>query len=223
LNQKKPTIIEHLAFLSIKYSVQLSELFHALVAAKDYGTAACETLAVEYRGSISKEEIFLITKDSKVIVQFRIAKEHLLLKDLHIDSWMNTDRIRRQLAKLTCGPDVSTMVQDLRHGMKKVNVEAEVLETPKPSRVHTRYGSSAIVANAWVADETGKVKLCLWNEQAITLTIGDIIQIKNASVIAFKGERQLCLGKHGTVIVLANQAGRTKQQPEAIVENKIYA
>jgi hypothetical protein len=223
LNQKKPTIIEHLAFLSVRYSVQLSELFHALVAAKEYGTATCETLAVEYRGTISKEEIFLITKDSKVIVQFRIAKEHLLLKDLHIDRWMNTDKIRKELAKQTCGPNVSTMVQDLRHGMKKVNVEAEVLETPKPSRVRTRYGSSAIVANAWVADETGKVKLCLWNEQAITLTIGDIIQIKNASVIAFKGERQLCLGKHGTVIVLANQAGRTKQQPEAIVENKIYA
>ena len=203
--------------------MQLSELFHALVAARDHGTATCETLAVEYRGTISKEEIFLITKDSKVIVQFRIAKEHLLLKDLHIDSWMNTDKIRQQLAKQTCGPNFSTMVQDLRHGMKKVSVEAEVLETPKPSRVHTRYGSSAIVTNAWIADETGKVKLCLWNEQAITLTIGDIIQIKNASVIAFKGERQLCLGKHGTVIVLANQAGRTKQQPEAIVENKIYA
>jgi hypothetical protein len=223
LNQKKPTIIEHLAFLSIKYSVQLSELFHALAAAKEYGTAKCETLSVEYRGNISKEEIFLITKDSKVIVQFRIAKQHLLLKDLHIDSWMNTDRIRRQLAKQTCGPDVSTMVQDLRHGMKKVNVEAIVLEPPKPSRVHTRYGSSAIVTNAWVADETGKVKLCLWNEQAITINIGDVLQIKNASVIAFKGERQLCLGRNGTIVVLANQAGRIKQQPEATVENKIYA
>jgi Single-stranded DNA binding protein Ssb-like, OB fold len=223
LNQKKPTIIEHLAFLSVKYSVQLSELFHALIAAKEYGTATCETLAVEYRGNISKEEIFLITKDSKVIVQFRIAKEHLLLKDLHIDSWMNTDRIRKELAKQTCGPNVSTMVQDLRHGMKKVNVEAEVLETPKPSLVHTRYGSSAIVTNAWIADETGKVKLCLWNEQAIPIATGDIIQIRNASVIAFKGERQLCLGRHGTVVVLANQAGRTKQQPEAIGENIIYA
>ena len=112
MNQKKPTIIEHLAFLSVKYSVQLSELFHALVAAKEYGTATCETLAVEYRGTISKEEIFLITKDSKVIVQFRIAKEHLLLKDLHIDRWMNTDKIRKELAKQTCGPNVSTMVQD---------------------------------------------------------------------------------------------------------------
>lgn len=222
MNQKKPTIIEHLAFLSVKYSVQLSELFHALTTAREQGTATCENLTVEYRGNIRKEEIFLITQDRNVIVQFRIAKEYLLRKDLHIESWMNTDKIRKQLTRQNCGPNVSTMVQDLRHGMKKVTVEAEVLETPKPSLVHTRYGNSAMVTNAWIADETGKVKLCLWNEQASYITLGDFIQIKNASVTAFKGERQLCLGKTGTVSVLRKQACVTKQQLEA-VENTIYA
>jgi len=223
LNQKKPTIIEHLAFISVKYSVQLSELFHALVTAKENGTAMCETLSVEYRGNIRKEDIFLITKDDKVIVQFRIAKETLLQKDMRFESWMNTDKIRKQLTRQTCGPNVSTMVQDLRHGMKKVTVEAEVLETPKPSLVHTRYGNSAMVTNAWIADETGKIKLCLWNEQASYITLGDFIQIKNASVTAFKGERQLCLGKTGTVSVLRKQVCVAKQQPEAVVENTIYA
>jgi replication factor A1 len=115
------------------------------------------------------------------------------------------------------------MVQDLRHGMKKVNVEAEVLETPKASVVYTRYGNTAMVTNAWIADETGKVKLCLWNEQAGYINTGDTIQIKNASVTAFKGERQLCLGKTGTISVLRKQAGITRKQPEAIVENTIYA
>ena len=107
--------------------------------------------------------------------------------------------------------------------MKKVNVEAEVLETPKPSIVHTRYGNSAMVTNAWIADETGKIKLCLWNEQASSITIGDTIQIKNASVSTFKGERQLCLGKIGTISVLQRRASRTKQQHELIAKNTIYA
>jgi hypothetical protein len=101
VNQKKPTIIEHLAFLSVKYSVQLSELFHALVTAREHGTATCENLTVEYRGNIRKEEIFLITVDGKVVVQFRIAKEHLLLKDLHIESWMNTDNWQNKTADPT--------------------------------------------------------------------------------------------------------------------------
>ncbi|MGZ4928949.1 MAG: hypothetical protein ACXV76_11870, partial [Halobacteriota archaeon] len=67
MNQKKPTIIEHLAFIAVKYRLQLSELFQTLVAAKEHGTATCESLAVEYRGNIRDEEIFLITKDSNVI------------------------------------------------------------------------------------------------------------------------------------------------------------
>ena len=46
-----------------------------------------------------------------------------------------------------------------------------------------------MVANALIADETGKVKLCLWNEQTNYITQGDTIQVKNATVTAFKGEK----------------------------------
>ena len=180
-------------------------------------------LTIQYRGSIDNEAIFLIKKHNKVIVQFRVDEEVLLTKDNHFETWMNTDKIRKQLTKQNCGPNISTMVQDLRHGMKKVNVEAEVLETPKPSVVYTRYGNTAMVTNAWIADETGKVKLCLWNEQASYINIGDTIQIKNASVTAFKGERQLCLGKNGTISVLQSRGARTKQDSEDIGKNTIYA
>lgn len=89
--------------------------------------------------------------------------------------------------------------------MKKISIEAEVLETLKPQLVHTQYGNSATVTNAWIGDETGKVKLCLWNEQANFVNVGDTIQIKNASVSTFKGERQLRLGKSGTVSVLQSR------------------
>ena len=223
MNQKKPTIIEHLAFLSVKHGVHLSELFHTLVTAKEQGTATCENLLIEYRGSIRKEEIFLITKECNVIAQFRIAHEFLLQKDMRFESWMNTDKIRKQIVKQNCGPNVSTMVQDLRHGMKKVNVEAEVLETPKPSTVYTRYGNIATVTNAWIADETGKVKLCLWNEKANSFTEGDTIQIRNAQVSSFRVESQLCLGKTGTINVLQSRGARTKQDSEDIGKNTIYA
>ena len=223
MNQKKPTIIEHLAFISVKHSVYLAELFQALVSARQNGKSACMDLTIQYRGRIDHGAIFLITKYNKVIVQFRVAEEFLRRKDIHFESWMNTDKIRKQITKQNCEPRLSTLVQDLRHGMRKVNVEAEVLETPKPSLVHTRYGNSAMVTNAWIADETGKIKLCLWNEQANSIATGDTIQIKNASVSTFKGERQLGLGKKGTISVLQSQAAITKQQPAPIAKNTIYA
>jgi replication factor A1 len=177
---------------------------------------------VEYRGSIAEEEIFLITEGGIVVVQFRIAREYLIGKDLHVGSCMNSDRIQKELAKQKFGPSRSTAIRDLRHGMKKVNVEAEVLENSKPSLVHTRFGNTAMVANALIADETGKVKLCLWNEQTNYIRRGDTIQIKNASVMVFKGERQLRLGKSGTITILANHVERTKRPSEA-EEKTIYA
>jgi replication factor A1 len=223
LNRKKPTITEHLAFLSVKHCVYLAELFQALVSAREIGKSVCMDLRVEYRGSIDDEAIFLITKDNNVVVQFRVAEEFLLKKDMPFESWMDTDKIRKQMSRQNLAPRLSTLVQDLRHGMKKVNVEAEVLETPKPSLVHTQYGNSAMLTNAWIADETGKIKLCLWNEQANSVAEGDTIQIKNAAVSTFKGERQLRLGKTGTINVLQNRATKAKQQPKDISKNMIYA
>jgi replication factor A1 len=220
---RKPVIIEQLAFLSIKQSVYLSEIFQALVSAREIGKSVCIDLKIRYRGSINDEAIFLITKDNKVIVQFRVPEEFLLEKNLPFESWMDTVKIRKYIARRSLAPRLSTLVQDLRHGMKKVNVEVEVLETPKPTLVHTRYGNSALVTNAWIADETGKIKLCLWNEQANSAVKGDTIQIKNASVSTFKGERQLRLGRKGTISVLPTRVTQTKQQPEDISKNMIYA
>jgi replication factor A1 len=196
LNQRRTTIAEHLAFLSVKYSVNLSELFQSLVAARKNGNASCENLTVEYRGSIRREAIFLITKDNKVIVQFRTAEEFLQRKEICFERWMDSDKIRRQISKQNSQTN-STRIQDMQHGMKKVNLEAKVIETSEPQLVHTQYGNMAKVTNAWIADETGKIKLCLWNGQADSITVGDTIQIKNASVATYKGERQLRLGKTG--------------------------
>ena len=194
--------MEYLAFLSIKNGIYLAEIHQALAVARAKGKTACQGLTVEYRGSLKKEAIFLITKDTSVIAQFRVAEELLLRKNICFESWMDTDKIRKQMNRQYMTSKTSTMIQDMRHGMKKVNLEAEVLETPKPSSVQTRYGNSARVTNACIADETGKINFCLWNEQVDIVNVGDTIQIKNASVSTFKGERQLRLAKNGTITIL---------------------
>ena len=198
LNQKKETVIEYLAFISVKHSVYLAELFQAMVSAREQGKTICHDLTIEYRGSVKDEAIFLITKDGSVVAQFRVTEEFLLRKGICFENWMDTDKIRKQMSKQE-NPTHSTLIQNLRYGMKKINLEAQVLETQEPQTVYTQYGNSAKITNAWIADETGKVKLCLWNEQANSVTVGDNIQIKNASVASFKGERQLRIGKKGTL------------------------
>jgi ssDNA-binding replication factor A large subunit len=175
-----------------------TELFHGLLQAKKKGKAAVEDLKVEFRGNVNDQAIFLIKKKGNVVAQFRVPQETLLKRDVSFDNWMNKSRVRREIAKQTPVPS-HVKIGNLRVGMKKVNVVAEVLETAEPSKVHTQFRENAIVSNAVISDETGKILLCLWDQQVGTVSVGDIIEVSNAHVALFKGEKQLRLGKKGTI------------------------
>ncbi len=201
MNHKKPIIIEHLAYISVKHHVYLSELYQALVSSRESGKSSCGALTIKYRGIKNDQAIFLITKGSIVVVQFRVEEEFLFRKNISFESWLDTDKIRRQITKQSLKFD-SMLIQNLRNGMKKVNLTAEVLETEKPHLIHTQYGNSVMLTGVWIGDETGKVKLCLWGEQISFPIVGDIVQIKHASVRTFRGENLLSLGKFGSFSIL---------------------
>jgi len=57
------------------------------------------------------------------------------------------------------------------------------------------------VADAVVGDESGKIKLTLWNEQIALVNVNDKIRIENGYVTSFKGEVQLNVGKYGKLAV----------------------
>lgn len=179
-----------------------AELFQALVLAREHKTSKCQSLVIEYRGNVDKEAIFLIKQGTSVVVQFRVPEETLLEKNLTFDNWMDSDKIRKQISKQNPAEPVSTYINQLRHGMKRVNLEAKVLQVEEPRMVHTQFGSNALLANATIEDATGKVKLCLWDQQVNSIHAGDAVQISNASVSTFKGEKQLRLGKTGALNVI---------------------
>jgi len=188
--------------LSVKYSVYPNEVFHALVLAKKNETAKCGNLTVEYRGKMKNETIFLITKDHAVVAQFRVEEDFLLRKDNPFESWMSTEKIKKKLARQNTD-SMYIQIKDLRQGMKHVNLKAQVEEIPKPAQVHTQFGNTVMVVNAMVGDESGKVKLCLWEAQIGQINVGDLIELKNGQVCVFRGEKQLRLGKNGSLTVLS--------------------
>ncbi|MEM3700134.1 MAG: hypothetical protein QXL57_04635 [Candidatus Bathyarchaeia archaeon] len=187
---------EYLAFLSLKYEVDPDKLFYAIVSASETGKSTCENLLVECRGKQRKGIILLITKGKKVVAQFPILKEFLREKNNPIKEIRKTNLFRRYSIIKGIKPH-SFQIGDLRVGMRKVNVKAKVLEITKPTLVFTRFGNYASVANARIADETGEIKLCLWNKQIDSISIGDTVQIENANTSAFRGEKQLRIGRKG--------------------------
>jgi replication factor A1 len=198
LRKKTSSTSEYLAFISAKYEVDPDRLFCALILAEESKKSMCGDLSIEWRGETRDKVMFLILTSSKVVAQFSVFKQFLLEKGHPIRDFMGTEKIRRFLAKKTRQSSVLS-IRDLRSGMTRVCLKAKVLEIPKPNLVYTRYGNYASVANALIADETGTIRLCLWNEQIRCISTGDTIQIENASASTFRGQRQLRIGKKGLV------------------------
>ncbi len=93
-------------------------------------------------------------------------------------------------------------IAELKNGDKRVSVEATVLEKGTPRQVHSKFGTETYtVADALVGDDSGKMKLTLWNEQIAQVNVNDKIRIENGYVTSFKGEVQLNVGKYGKLAI----------------------
>jgi hypothetical protein len=196
--KRKKSSGEYLAFLSAKYEVDCDTLFCALLSAGENRKAKCGNLSIECRGKIKGKVIFLIKKDSEIVAQLSVSKNFLSQEGNPIRNFMETDMVRKHIAKKTKCP-VSYSIEDLRVGMNHVYLKAKVLEVTQPKQVFTRYGNYASLAKALIEDGTGKIKLCLWNDQIDAVSAGATVQIENARISTFRGERQLSLGKNGTL------------------------
>lgn len=199
--RNKVSIGEYLAFLSIKYEVDPDKFFYALISARENQKSTCGNLSIKCRGKLQDKTVLLITKGPKVVAQFPIPQEFLLERSNPIKNLRKTNVLRRHLIKKNKRPH-SLHIRDLRTGMKQVNLKAKVLEIARPTLVFTRFGNYASVANALITDETGTIKLCLWNEQIKSISAGSTVQIENARVSTFRGERQLRIGKNGILSIV---------------------
>ncbi len=86
--------------------------------------------------------------------------------------------------------------------MKRVSVEGKVVEKGDTREVKSRYKDETYrIVDAVIADETGSIKLTLWNEQIEQVNVGDNVKIENGYVTSFKGEAQLNVGKFGKMTV----------------------
>jgi replication factor A1 len=93
-------------------------------------------------------------------------------------------------------------IKELTDGMKRVSVEAQVVEKGDVREVRSKFKDETYrIVDAVVADESGSVKLTLWNEQIEMVNVGDKIKIDNGYVTSFKGEIQLNVGKFGKLTV----------------------
>jgi replication factor A1 len=101
-------------------------------------------------------------------------------------------------------------VKDIQANQGNIDLVLEVSSKEEP-RSFEKFGKSGKVCNAKVKDDTGEVKLTLWNEDIETVNVGDKIHLQNGWCSEYQGEKQLSAGKFGKIEVVEKSEGGSQE------------
>lgn len=198
-SQEERSVLESLSLVAIKYDFDANDFFSCLVKAYNQDEFKNREVSISCRKKSENSAVFLFTRGEKVLGQFPIPTS--LLKGTNpLESYL--ENFISKVSKIKESGMSFLKITDLRAGMKQVSVEAEVLEVPEPNTIYTRYGSQARVSNALIGDETGTIRMSLWNQQISMCSKGNKINIENGRIVKFRGANQLRLGKGGNINII---------------------
>jgi len=89
-------------------------------------------------------------------------------------------------------------ISELKTGQGNIDVEGTIKEVGEV-RNFNKFGRELKVANVVLADDSGSIKLTLWNDDVDKFKEGEVVKITNGYVNEFQGEAQLTSGKFGKV------------------------
>ena len=100
-------------------------------------------------------------------------------------------------------PKAISKIEDIRDRQQRVIVEGEVERIAGLRTVKSRKtGEDLNVADITLSDDTGSIKLVLWNKQIPQVKKDTSIRIEEGYVKSYRDELQLSVGKWGMIITL---------------------
>ncbi len=94
-----------------------------------------------------------------------------------------------------------TKIKDLTPSSRRVNVLGKVLSVGEAKAIQTKFGDQRSVTEVTIGDDTGKVILSLWGDQAEQAKVGETLTIGNGYVSLVRGHMRLNVGKYGSLTV----------------------
>jgi len=189
--------LNSMVLIASKHDLDPFRLVDALFEAMENKISHCGSLKITNREVNRDSATFLIEKDEKVVWQYPI----------NLDSIRNPDLLKKYIQDIPIPLkkeiyQKKQQIAGLRFGMKGIDIHAKIIEIPQRKIVHTRWGTLSTVSNVKIADETGSMRLSLWNKQIDKVHVGDEVEIENCRVSRFAGQLQLRLGRKGTLSVI---------------------
>ena len=111
-------------------------------------------------------------------------------------------------------------ISELQARQGNVNIEGTIKEVKEP-KVFNKFGKELKVADAVLEDDSGSIKLTLWNEDIEKYKAGDKIKITNGYVNEFQGEKQLTSGKFGKIEKINGDSKKGEEKEEIEMDNSV--
>ena len=92
-------------------------------------------------------------------------------------------------------------IKDIQPNTGNIDLVLKVVEKEDP-RSFEKFGKEGRVCNAKVSDDTGDIKLTLWDEDVDSVSVGDKIHLQNGWCSEYRGEKQLSSGKFGKIEIV---------------------
>ncbi|MBI2659708.1 hypothetical protein HYX07_00925 [Candidatus Woesearchaeota archaeon] len=113
-------------------------------------------------------------------------------------------------------------IKDLKPKQGNVDVIVDVIDVGIP-REFEKFGKAGRVATAIAKDETGDIKLTLWNEEIEKIKAGDKVHIINGYVNEWQGEMQLTAGRMGKLEVVGKANADLSKETSSEIRTNIPA
>jgi replication factor A1 len=200
------TRLQYLVRISNKYGLDTQRFMSCFVEAwtQKKSLSLYKGISILCRQKTAEDGVFLLTRDESVIAQIRLSET--TLRYLPAIDFASLPSDKSPSARRTEKREpVDMKIKDLSLGAKWVNLRAKVVEKSNTRTVFSRMGNPLGVSTATISDNTGSVKLPLWNAQISTVSVGDTVQIENGRVKRFRGELQVSVGRKGRLVVVENR------------------
>ena len=111
-------------------------------------------------------------------------------------------------------------VKDLKPKQGNVDIVVDVVDVGE-AREFQKFGKPGKVATAIAKDETGDIKLTLWNEDIDKVKAGDKVQLINGYVNEWQGEMQLTTGRMGKLEVIGKVDATLSKEDDTKIRTNI--
>ena len=196
------TRLWYLIWISKKYNIETRKFFESFLDAWTHEKSSCKDMVIKCRQKTEDDGVFLVTQNQKVVTQLRLTKatlKHMTEIDLEKIPWKDSDVV----SKINKLKPIDMKIKDVNSEVKWVNLKAKVVKKPIARTVYSRFGNNPLgLSTSTISDDTGSLKMPLWNNQINMVSIGDTIQIENGRIRTFRGELQVSVGKAGKLKVI---------------------